>query len=42
MGATAQELVDTLPNGRRRTLEGQQHNVDPGALAPVVAEVFRS
>ncbi len=34
MGVTAQELADTLPNGRRRTLAGQQHNVDADALAP--------
>jgi pimeloyl-ACP methyl ester carboxylesterase len=41
MAVTAQELADTLPNGHRRTLEGQQHNVDPEALAPAVAEFFR-
>jgi hypothetical protein len=39
---TAQKLAETLPNGRRQTLEGQQHNVDPEALAPAVANFFRA
>lgn len=38
MGESAQALVDTLPDGHRRTLEGQEHNVDPEALAPVLVE----
>lgn len=36
----AQALVDLLPNAQRRTLPGQTHNVDPEALAPVLAEFF--
>ena len=31
-----------LPNGRRQTLEGQQHNVDAEVLAPAVAAFLRS
>jgi pimeloyl-ACP methyl ester carboxylesterase len=38
MGETAQAVADLLPNGQRRTLEGQQHNVAAEALAPVLAE----
>jgi len=33
-------LVETLPNAKRRTLEGQTHNVDPQVLAPVLDEFF--
>jgi hypothetical protein len=42
LGQTAQELADTLRNGRRQTLEGQEHNVAAEVLAPAVAEFFRS
>lgn len=35
-----QALAGILPDARRRTLEGQPHNVDPAALAPVLAEFF--
>jgi pimeloyl-ACP methyl ester carboxylesterase len=38
---TAQALADILPEGETRILEGQSHNVDPGILAPVLAEFFR-
>jgi len=34
----AQALADVLPNAKRRTLEGQTHNVDAKALAPVLEE----
>ena len=40
MAETAQAMVDLLPAGRHRTLEGQDHNVDPMALAPVLVEFF--
>jgi pimeloyl-ACP methyl ester carboxylesterase len=36
----AQALADILPNARRRTLEGQMHNVAAEALAPVLDEFF--
>jgi len=39
---TAQQLAGALPNARRQTLEGQQHNVDANALAPVLVEFFGS
>src|SRR5262245_30075225 len=42
MATTARELADALPNARRATLEGQQHNVDANVLAPVVAEFLAS
>ncbi|HST86881.1 MAG TPA: alpha/beta hydrolase [Ktedonobacterales bacterium] len=40
MGVTAQALADRLPHGRRRTLEGQRHDVDAAVLASVLEEFF--
>jgi pimeloyl-ACP methyl ester carboxylesterase len=40
MRETAQRLADALPNGQVRLLDGQGHNVDPAALAPVLKEFF--
>ena len=40
MRMSAQALKDALPNASYRTLEGQQHNVDVAALAPVLANYF--
>ena len=40
MGESAQALADALPDGHRRTLEAQEHNVAPEALAPVLVEFF--
>lgn len=38
---TAADAVATaLPDPQRRTLEGQPHNVDAAALAPLVADFF--
>jgi hypothetical protein len=37
---TADALARVLPEARRRTLAGQQHNVEPGAVAPLLAEFF--
>ncbi|HYU58473.1 MAG TPA: alpha/beta hydrolase [Actinomycetota bacterium] len=42
MGETARLIADTLPNGQHRTLEGQDHNVDPSVLAPALAEFFKA
>ena len=39
-GPTAKAIVDALPNAEVKTLEGQEHNVDPAVLAPVLAEFF--
>ncbi|MFL5766596.1 MAG: alpha/beta fold hydrolase [Actinomycetota bacterium] len=38
--AAADTLAEALPNGERRTLEGQEHNVDPAAIAAVLEEFF--
>ncbi len=40
MHNTAQTLTNTLPNGQLRTLEGQEHNVNPAAMATVLKEFF--
>ncbi len=40
MRNAAQALADALPNAKRRTLEGQTHEVAPEALAPVLVEFF--
>ncbi len=39
-GPTAKALVEAIPNAEVKTLEGQEHNVDPTVLAPVLAEFF--
>jgi pimeloyl-ACP methyl ester carboxylesterase len=36
----AQALADLLPNAQHHTLGGQDHNVDPHAIAPVLAAYF--
>jgi pimeloyl-ACP methyl ester carboxylesterase len=38
MAPTADALAELIPNARRRTLEGQQHNVDPAVLAAALKE----
>jgi pimeloyl-ACP methyl ester carboxylesterase len=40
LGNAAQGLVDVLPEARRRTIDGQTHDVDPALLAPVLGEFF--
>jgi alpha/beta hydrolase family protein len=40
MHDTAQAIADLVPDGRHRTLDGQEHNVDPAALAPALKEFF--
>jgi pimeloyl-ACP methyl ester carboxylesterase len=42
MGPTADALAKALPNGERRTLAGQEHNVDPNVLGPALKEFFAS
>lgn len=39
-GPTARAISDVLPGAEVTTLEGQEHNVDPTVLAPVLAEFF--
>jgi len=36
----AEAVAASLPNAQRRTLHGQPHNVDPAAIAPVLADFF--
>lgn len=40
MRGTARALADLIPGARARVLEGQEHNVDPAVLAPVLREFF--
>ena len=42
MGETAQALADVIPDAQTRTLDDQEHNVDPGVLAPVLEEFFEA
>ena len=42
MRETAQALADVLPAGQHRVLEGQEHNVDPAVLAPVLTEFLKA
>lgn len=39
-GPTAEALKAALPNAQVKTLEGQEHNVDPTVLGPALAEFF--
>jgi len=39
---SADEVASALPKGQRRTLAGQQHNVDPAVIAPALLEFFKS
>jgi pimeloyl-ACP methyl ester carboxylesterase len=40
MRETAQVLADVIPDAHHRTLKGQEHNVAPEVLAPVLEEFF--
>lgn len=40
LSQAAQAVAEALPNAERRTLEGQQHNVDPATIAPVLSAFF--
>jgi pimeloyl-ACP methyl ester carboxylesterase len=40
MQNAAQAVADAMPNAQRRTLQGQPHNVDAEAIAPVLIEFF--
>jgi pimeloyl-ACP methyl ester carboxylesterase len=42
MPATARALSEAMPQGQLRMLAGQTHEVNPGVLAPVLAEFFAS
>jgi pimeloyl-ACP methyl ester carboxylesterase len=38
MASTAAALAEAIPGAETRTLDGQQHNVDPAVLGPVIRE----
>ena len=40
MNTTAVALANAIPNGEHRTLEGQTHEVEAEAIAPVLVEFF--
>ena len=40
MRDTARALADAIPGAQARFLDGQGHNVDPAAIAPVLVEFF--
>ena len=40
LAETADALAELIPNAQRATLEGQEHNVDPAVLAPVLTRFF--
>lgn len=40
MGQTAEALAKAMPNAQQRTLEGQEHNVDPAVIASLLTEFF--
>lgn len=42
MHEAADAIVNLLAKGQRRTLEGQQHNVDATVLAPALVEFFNA
>ena len=42
MYATAVALAKGIPNAQHHTLEGQTHEVDSKALAPMLIEFFKS
>jgi hypothetical protein len=42
MHTTAISLAKSIPNSQHRTLQGQTHEVDSAALAPVLIEFFKS
>jgi pimeloyl-ACP methyl ester carboxylesterase len=42
MQTGADALAEVMPNARRKTLEGQTHDVNPEVLAPVLKEFFLS
>jgi pimeloyl-ACP methyl ester carboxylesterase len=39
-GPTAKAIANAMPNAEVKSLEGQEHNVDPTVLGPVLAEFF--
>jgi pimeloyl-ACP methyl ester carboxylesterase len=42
MAVTARTLAEVMPDAELRTVQGQDHNVDPAVLAPILAHFFAS
>jgi pimeloyl-ACP methyl ester carboxylesterase len=42
MSETARTLARAIPHAELRAMTGQDHNVSPGVLAPVLTEFFTS
>jgi len=42
LSAAADAVAAALPRAQRRTIAGQPHNVDAAALAPILAEFFKT
>jgi pimeloyl-ACP methyl ester carboxylesterase len=40
MRETAKALAEVIPDAQHRTLNGQEHNVDPAVLAPLLEGFF--
>lgn len=38
---SADAVAAALPRAQRQTIPGQQHNVEPAAIAPAVVEFFK-
>lgn len=41
MYESAEKIAKAIPNAKRKTLEGQTHNVDMKVLAPILTEFFK-
>lgn len=42
LSTAAEAVAKALPNAKRETLAGQQHNVEPAAIAPAIIEFVKS
>ena len=42
LSASADAVASAIPNAQRRTLAGQQHNVEPAVIAPALIAFFKS
>jgi len=40
MGSAADRIAALVPRSRRKTLEGQAHQVEPEVMVPVLVEFF--
>jgi hypothetical protein len=42
LSASADAVASAIPDAQRRTLAGQQHNVEPAVIAPALIAFFKS